>query len=185
MDPLRRRRPEPSVRRPKTPREIVEVPPAPHRPASRRHRRCLWSPPPRRKTLPIVSSVSSTRPLPKMSSLWLTMPCSPPRTPRLCSVVATPPSLRSHLDKLRSHYSSCPPLPHRSHNVEEDPGNALHLSSGTPLQRRPPLTCHGSQSCCSVAAMLIISAGRRTQPRPPTPEDVARINRRLSKLSVA
>ena len=54
-----------------------------------------------------------------------------------------------------------------------------------PVKRNAPSVPPSNLSWQLVAASLITSARRRAQPRPPTPEDVARISRRLSKLSVA
>ena len=186
MDIAQRPRHGPSMRHSPPPTNHAATSQAPPRLAPRRQRR-LWSPLPRFKMPPNSSNAPSTRPSSPKSSLSLAARRSPQQPLRLRSVIAEPSPLRSCSPGIqRSHHSLRPPLPHQSPDAVEDLGSVQHpWTTGTPRQRRPPPTCHGSLLCCSIASTIMSSARKRAQPRPPTPEDVERINRRLSKLSVA
>ena len=59
------------------------------------------------------------------------------------------------------------------------PGNAQSASDSAP---RPPMTRSGNRGSCSVASMIVAAARKRAQPRPPTPEDIQRVNRKLRAL---
>ena len=50
---------------------------------------------------------------------------------------------------------------------------------------RPPPTRRGNLALRCVASTMLASARKRIQPRPPTPEDIRRVNRKLRSLAIA
>ena len=49
----------------------------------------------------------------------------------------------------------------------------------------PPPTRHGSRASRCVASTMVASARKRVQPRPPTPDDIRRVTRKLQSLAIA
>ena len=159
-------------------------------------RRPLWSPPPRPKSpkpsSPLARSSASSMIPRRLSAAPLQLvvvrtPLKPdmPRSRRTHHRGQFPPRLllksgsQDNAADLKSVRRLQPPkkqLPPR-----------LRLPPSVPSVvdcRRPPLTRRGSRGSGSTALAIMASARARVQPRPPTPEDICRVNRKLATLAL-
>ena len=160
-------------------------------------RRRLWSPPPRRKTSPTDS------PSRERTAAHLTTPRHA-SLPRLQSSVAaiTRTRLPSRSRRLghRTHHDSCPPATTPISSDDEDvqgrrqrrdrtptpssPPTPSPPQTPSPVRQRLPVTHSGNRGSLSVASTMMASARKRAQARPPTPEDIQRVNRKLRALAL-
>ena len=158
-------------------------------------RRRLWNPPPRPRTPTKDLSRSSAR---SAAPQHVYAACLPSAI-----VIAAPrpqPPRRNRRSAHRSHFNSCPPSTYSSSQSEDGPGSVRLMppknmppASPTVLRPhptqslvhpRPPPTQHGSRMSRCVASTIVAAARKRVQPRPPTPEDIQRVNRKLRALAL-
>ena len=154
-------------------------------------RRRLWSPPPRKRTPPTTPLRWSARSaIPKAAA-----------APHLRSVVAPVaqrlqlPS-RSRRSEHRSQYDSRPPATSSSESVDVRgnvrgrpktmPPSSPPVLSPPPtphlVRQRPPAARSGNRGSRLVTSTIVATAWKRARPRPPTPEDIQRVNQRLRNL---
>ena len=159
-------------------------------------RRRLWSPPPRKRTPPTAPDMSSR----------LSARSSIPRaavTQRLQSVVT--PAARhlrlpspSRLSEHRSQHNSRPPADQSSGDAaalgnvqprrKRTPARLKSVLSPPPTPRierqRPPPIRGGNRGSRSVASTIVSEARRKCRPRPPTENEIERVNSRLRRLAL-
>ena len=190
------RRPLSSVTRHRPPRPESSPSPSPSPPRIvPLWRRRLWSPPPRKRTPP------TTSPTPSRSNARSAIPKAAVNQ-RLRSVVKPAaqhlqlPSC-SRLYEHRSHHDSRPPA-YKSSVDGAVRANVLPQRSQTPTRlrtvlsppstprfgRRPPLTQGCNRGSRSVASTLVAEALRKSQTRPPTGNEIERVNSRLRRLAL-
>ena len=158
-------------------------------------RRRLWSPPPRKRTPP------TTSPTPSRSNARSAIPKAAVDQ-RLRSVVKPAAQhlqlqSRSRLYEHRSQHDSRPPADKSSVDVAAR-ANVLPQRKQTPTRlrsvlsppstprfgRRPPPTQGCNRGSRSVASTLVAEARRKSQTRPPTENEIERVNSRPRRLAL-
>ena len=185
--------PAPPVTPPSSPGLASSRSPSPPTLPSVRRRR-LWSPPMRRGCRSRLNATSTT---PRQNH------CPRPRSSDAAGDQERPLSCSRRLGH-RSHHNLRPPSTTSCPSGNEDgPGSTRRrspsprpLSTSSPPQtppsgrrlnsvlQRPPRTQHGNRGSRSVASTILSSARKRAQARPPTPDDIRQINRKLRALAL-
>ena len=159
-------------------------------------RRRLWSPPPRKRM--------SLKMSPSRSSARSTIPRSASQAHLQSVVVATVqhPQLPSRSCRFehRSQFDSRPPATTPLSSGSEDdlasprrrkktpPPSSPPMLSPPPtprlIRQRPPLTRSGNRGSRFVASTIVASARKKNRPKPPTLEEIERVNSRLHRLAL-
>ena len=167
-------------------------------------RRQLWSPPQRRKTSPTDSpskartAARSTTPrqasLPRLqlSVAAITRVRLPSQSRRLGHrtqhdsrpPATTPVSSDDENARERRQRRDRTPTPSSALRPPSSPPTPSPPQTPSPVRHHPPVTRSGNRGSRSVASTLVASARKRVQARPLTPDNIQRVNRKLSALAL-